>query len=518
MALTRRTGARFEATIWPGFVDALTALLLILMFVLSIFMIVQFSLRETVTGQTETIRTQEDELTAQATQIDRLSSQLAELADVLSLERAGREAAEAEAGELRSTLTDAQAEADRLDAALAAMTRARAEAEARTQELTGELAQTVDARDALAASLAAAREEIDEQTEAARLAAAKREAMEALIAELNASREQQDDEIAKLRGTEAEAQARLAEARESLTAEEEARALEAAAAEALRRRLEGSEAELDAMTLALESARKEAEETLTLLAAAEAAKRKLEQDQGQTESELSQAEALRRIAESELAEAEERTAEEARKAALLNQQVGALRDQLGSLQALLDDAAERDRSQKVQIAELGQKLNAALAQKVSELSRFRSEFFGRMREVLGGRSDIRVVGDRFVFQSEVLFAPGSSELNPAGIAELAKLGSVLSEVSKNIPEGLDWILRVDGHTDSTPVRGGGPFANWELSQARALSVVRYLVEEEGVPPERLAATGFGEYQPIEEGDSPDILARNRRIEFKFTER
>ncbi|MCL5778998.1 peptidoglycan -binding protein [Limibaculum sp. FT325] len=518
MALTRRSGARFEATIWPGFVDAMTALLLILMFVLSIFMIVQFSLRETVTGQTETIRTQEDEIAQQESEIDSLSSQLAALADVLSLERAGRAAAEAEAGELRSTLTESRTEADRLTAALAAMTEARMAAEAKAAELSGELSQTVDARDALAAALAAARGEIDAQAEAARLAAARREAMEALIADLErgkAEAEQQGalraDEIERLRAAEAEVRAQL-------SAEEQARLVEAAAAEALRRRLENSEAELDAMTLALESARKEAEETLTLLAAAEAAKRKLEAETGETASALSQAEALRRIAESELAQAEARSVEEARKAELLNQQVRALRDQLGSLQALLDDAADRDRSQKVQIAELGQRLNAALAQKVSELSRFRSEFFGRMREVLGGRGDIRIVGDRFVFQSEVLFDVGSSELNPAGIAELAKLGQVLREVSQNIPEGLDWILRVDGHTDATPIRGRGSFGNWELSQARALSVVRYLVEQEGVPPERLAATGFGEFQPIAEGDSPEALARNRRIEFKFTER
>ncbi|MDT8344480.1 MAG: peptidoglycan -binding protein [Thermohalobaculum sp.] len=518
MALTRRSGARFEATIWPGFVDAMTALLLILMFVLSIFMIVQFSLRETVTGQTEKIRTQESEITAQESEIDSLSSQLAQLAEVLSLERAGRAAAETEAGELRATLSETQTEADRLNAALAAMTRARTAAETRAEALSGELAQTVDARDALAASLVAARGEIDAQTEAARLAAARREAMEALIAELEQGRvalegqtAEQAQELARLRAAEAEARA-------SLSAEEQARALEAAAAEALRRRLENSTAELDAMTLSLEQARKEAEETLTRLAAAEAAKLKLEAETSQTASALSDAEALRRIAEREVAQAEARTAEEARRAALLNQQVAALRDQLGSLQSLLDDASSRDRNQKVQIAELGQRLNAALAQKVSELARFRSEFFGRMREVLGGRGDIRIVGDRFVFQSEVLFATGSAELNPQGIAELAKLGAVLREVSGNIPKGLDWILRVDGHTDATPIRGAGPFANWELSQARALSVVRYLIETEGVPPERLAATGFGEFQPIAEGDTPEARARNRRIEFKFTER
>jgi chemotaxis protein MotB len=139
--------------------------------------------------------------------------------------------------------------------------------------------------------------------------------------------------------------------------------------------------------------------------------------------------------------------------------------------------------------------------------------------VLAGRQDIRRVGDRFVFQSEVLFAPGSAELGPAGQAEIAKLGNVLREVAGDIPEDVNWILRIDGHTDKIPVSGRGRYRdNWELSQARALSVVKFLIEHENVPPNRLAAVGFGEFQPVDDGDTPEALARNRRIEFKFTER
>ena len=229
--------------------------------------------------------------------------------------------------------------------------------------------------------------------------------------------------------------------------------------------------------------------------------------------------ALRRLAESELSKARAQTLEEQKQVALLNAQTRELREQLGGLQALLDDSEKRDTDSQVQIAKLGERLNAALAQKVGELARFRSVFFEKMERVLGGRQDIQRVGDRFVFQSEVLFAAGSAELGPEGQGELAKLGEVLREVVGEIPEDLNWILRIDGHTDKTALGGRGRYRdNWELSQGRALSVVKYLVEREKVPPSRLAAAGFGEFQQVDDGDTPEALARNRRIEFKFTER
>ncbi|MBM21658.1 MAG: hypothetical protein CMN87_16765 [Stappia sp.] len=203
---------------------------------------------------------------------------------------------------------------------------------------------------------------------------------------------------------------------------------------------------------------------------------------------------------------------------LLNQQISALRRQIGALESALEASESRDRESQTKIADLGRRLNVALAQRVQELSRYRSDFFGRLREILSQRSDIRVVGDRFVFQSEVLFSSGEDTINPAGEAELKKLADAVKEPAVQIPDEINWVLRVDGHTDARPLSGTGRFRNnWELSAARAISVVRYLIDQ-GVDPERLVAAGFGEFQPLEEGDDPEALARNRRIELKLTER
>jgi chemotaxis protein MotB len=589
MALARRSGGRPETNTWPGFVDAMTALLLILMFVMSIFMIVQFTMAEKITGQSK--------------ELDDLTLQLAGLADVLALERDRSAELETEVGALQSNLSAQRAEADRLNAAMAALVQAHDQAQARNADLENTLAETVTAREALEAALASSRSEMDAATEAARLAAARREALEAMIADLNAKGEEREAELSLIAAERASAVAlleqfkteqaerdaaltarevelaeieaertaalalitqletdndalaavrealeaekealgienqsleeqrrevealraaaleRLAALETQLTEEQEARLLEAAAAEALRRKLETGAAELDAMTLALETARKEAEDTLTLLAAAEAAKLALEGQLEDGGAAIDRELALRRLAESELAKAEAQTIEEQKRVALLNAQTRELREQLGGLQALLDDAEQRDADNQIQIAKLGDRLNQALAQKVGELARFRSVFFEKMEQVLGGRQDIQRVGDRFVFQSEVLFAPGSANLGPAGQAELAKLGEVLREVAGEMPDDLNWILRIDGHTDKIPVGGNRRYRdNWELSQARALSVVKYLVERENVPPHRLAAAGFGEFQSVDDGDTPEALAKNRRIEFKFTER
>jgi chemotaxis protein MotB len=203
---------------------------------------------------------------------------------------------------------------------------------------------------------------------------------------------------------------------------------------------------------------------------------------------------------------------------LLNQQISALRRQIGALESALEASESRDRESQTKIADLGRRLNVALAQRVQELSRYRSDFFGRLREILSQRSDIRVVGDRFVFQSEVLFSSGEDTINPAGRAELEKLADAVKELAVQIPDEINWVLRVDGHTDARPLSGTGRFRNnWELSAARAISVVRFLIDQ-GVDPERLVAAGFGEFQPLEEGDDAEALARNRRIELKLTER
>ncbi len=203
---------------------------------------------------------------------------------------------------------------------------------------------------------------------------------------------------------------------------------------------------------------------------------------------------------------------------LLNQQISALRKQIGALEQALDVADTRDRESNTKIADLGRRLNVALAQRVQELNRYRSDFFGRLREILSDRENIRIVGDRFVFQSEVLFPVGSDIINAASQEELKKLAGALIELQKEIPPEINWVLRVDGHTDNTPLSGTGRFAdNWELSSARATSVVKFLIEN-GVPANRLVAAGFGEFQPLDASNTPEARDKNRRIELKLTER
>src|SRR5436305_2041694 len=202
---------------------------------------------------------------------------------------------------------------------------------------------------------------------------------------------------------------------------------------------------------------------------------------------------------------------------VLNQQISALRRQLAALEEALDASEKRDRESQGRIADLGSRLNVALAQRVQELSRYRSEFFGRLRAILGNRPDIRVVGDRFVFQSEVFFDTGQATLLPEGRAELDTVANALIELDKKIPPEIAWVLRVDGHTDVRPVNGANFKSNWDLSAARAISVVQYLISL-GVPAQRLVAAGFGEFQPLDTANTEEAYKRNRRIELKLTER
>ncbi len=484
MALTRRSGQRFQANIWPGFVDAMTALLLVLMFVLSIFMIVQFMLRETISGQ--------------ETELNELNAEVAALAQALGLE---------------------QMDNARLSDQVSAM--------------GFQLTQMQDENAAQQAMIATLNLQLDDKTQALDAAALQITEFEARVAALVAQ------------NTEVEA----------------ARAAAQASADTLRDRLENAEDEITAMTLSLEEQRRQAEETLTLLAAAQAAQKKLDADLTEAmaaklaaEAQIDRDAALLAVANSALEDEEAKSAEASRKVALLNQQLAALRAQLTSLQGLLDEARARDAASNVQIEALGTQLNAALAQAASEqrrraeleeaerirleeearrlaeeaealaeqaqdLENYRSEFFGRLREVLADREGVRVVGDRFVFSSEVLFPVASATLAPEGQAQIANVVNILQEIADEIPAGIDWIIRVDGHTDNVPLSGGGRFQdNWELSQARALSVVRYMTDTLGFPPERLAATGFGEYQPVNADNTEEARAQNRRIELKLTER
>lgn len=534
MRLSRRRDA---SMIWPGFVDAVTTLLMVLMFILTIFTVMQSVLRETITTQ--------------GGELDALTQQVAQLADALGLERARADSLAAEVGSLSASLVAAQAEGarqanqiDTLSAQLASKSADLANAETRIASFETQVASLLAERDAargqvgsltasledlkraqaklitdkeaLDLALAKARDEIDATTEAARLAAAQREALEALLADLRAKSSTDT--------------AALSTAQTALSEAEAARLVDAAALQALRDKLQSSDDALAAMTLALEEQRKRAEETLTLLAAAET----------DAARAATTREAMLAAAEKALSAEESKTVDAARKLALLNEQIAALRGQLGALQAMLDTSAAKDAEAKVQIDALGSQLNAALAQVASEqkkraeleaaerkrleaenldLARFRSEFFGQLREVLAGREGVRIVGDRFVFSSEVLFTAGSAELAPEGRAQIAGVVATLNDVAGQIPPSIDWIIRVDGHTDAIPLSGNGAFAdNWQLSQARALSVVRFMQNDLGFAPNRLAATGFGEYQPVAEGQSPEALAQNRRIELKLTER
>jgi chemotaxis protein MotB len=250
--------------------------------------------------------------------------------------------------------------------------------------------------------------------------------------------------------------------------------------------------------------------------------------------------ALLAQAEATLADEKAVSAEAQRQTELLNQQVAELRAQLGNLQALLDDAVARDAARSVELQSLGSELNTALARVAAEerrraeleaaerkrleeesknLAQYRSEFFGRLRDLLGNQEGVRIEGDRFVFSSEVLFGPGSAVLSQDGQGEIAKVAGILRSVVDEIPAEIDWVIRVDGHTDNVPLSGFGAFAdNWELSQARALSVVKYMVNFLGIAPDRLAANGFGQYQPVAEGNTEAARAQNRRIELKFTEK
>ena len=202
---------------------------------------------------------------------------------------------------------------------------------------------------------------------------------------------------------------------------------------------------------------------------------------------------------------------------ILNQQIAALRRQLAAVEDALNATESRDRDAQTKIADLGNRLNVALAQKVQELARYRSDFFGRLRDILGSRPGVRVVGDRFVFQSEVLFESGAALLNPAGRGELDTLANAALDLEREIPPDLPWVLRVDGHTDKRPIQSPQFRSNWDLSASRAIAVVQYLVTK-GVQPAHLVAAGFGEFQPIDPGDSEDAMRRNRRIELKLTER
>jgi chemotaxis protein MotB len=342
MALARTRRSDSGMNYWPGFVDALSTLILGIIFLLTVFVVMQFYLQQEMAGKD--------------TALGRLSAQIAQLTELLSLEKAGKLNLEEQLAQLRASLASAESDRDRLSGLY----------------------------EAAGAGLADARSKISELT-------------------------------------------------------------------------------------------------------------------GQVEGE-------KRITGSALAQVE-----------MLNQAIAALRRQLAALEEALNASEKKDQDAQSKIADLGQRLNLALAQRVQELTKFRSEFFGRLRAILGNRPDVRVVGDRFVLQSEVFFDTGKADLLPAGRAELDKVATAIVDLDKQIPSEIAWVLRVDGHTDVRPISGPSFKSNWDLSAARAIAVVQFLIGK-GVSPQRLVAAGFGEFQPLETEKTDDAYRRNRRIEFKLTER
>lgn len=425
--------SRNTVNIWPGYVDALATLLLVFVFVLTVFMLAQSVLTDVLTGRERTLA--------------RLEARLTELGEMLSMEARRRESLEEQLSvsiQQRATLQD-------------------------------ELAEALDRAERLERELLVAGDTIEEEREVAREQALVLASLQQDIDALRRLRDQLEDEIGDL----AAALDRAEE--EAGAARDRSMALEAELADAeertrlAQRELEEREVRLRELRLLTEEQRRAIEE----------------------ERQLSEA-ALSRI--------DRLTAEAA-----------ALREQLRRVASALQLAETRVAEQDVEIADMAERLNLLLVERVQELSRYRSEFFGRLREVLGDREDIRIVGDRFLFQSELFFATGSAELGEPGRAQLDQVADTLLTIAEEIPEDLPWIMQVEGHTDRRPISTAEFPSNWQLSTARAQSIVDYLITR-GVPAQRLSAAGFAEYHPVDDRDTPDALRRNRRIELRLTSR
>ena len=390
-AISRRRGGGGADYIWPGYVDALTTLLMVLIFLLSLFSVAQFTLSNA--------------LTSRDNAIDQLGKQLGDLASQLALEKTAGQNLQTQLERLTLQLREAQGERDRKGEELAGL---KIERDQLSERLTSMLAE----RDRLSTAL-------QSQTRDA----------ETKAADLQAEIERQRTELTRLAAS---------------------------------------------------------------LAAANNEKGKLFGD---------------------LTEEQKLSAEQKAAVVRLTAELAQVKEELARLNKALDASDVKSKEQQAQIVDLGQKLNRALASKVEELARYRSEFFGKLREALSGQRDVQIVGDRFVFQSEVLFPSASAQLQPAGEKQLAAVAQRLMDIASHIPKDINWVLQVDGHTDDRPIRNAPYATNWELSAARAIAVVKFL-HSEGIPNERLVAAGYGEYQPLSAVDT----ARNRRIELKLTSR
>ncbi|HEY4173553.1 MAG TPA: peptidoglycan -binding protein [Rhodopila sp.] len=418
---------------WPGYVDALSTLLMVIIFVLLVFVLAQAFLTVALSGRSH--------------QLDKANQQLSALADALSLEKGKTADLQVSVSQLSRQLAESGAARDKLTAQMADATlRVQAATVANTR-LQSQLTTANGQASTAQAQLADAQNQLAE--------------MKKQIAELDRTVSVDKDTL----------QAKLSDL---ATLTNQAKALAA-----LRDELE-------------QQAENAAGRALTELQRRQAVELQLGDEKKLGDSARAQI-------------------------ALLNQQIQQLKDQLSAIAASLDVAQQQGKAKDVQIANLGQKLNVALAAKVEELQQYRSEFFGKLRTLLANRSGITIVGDRFVFQSEVLFPVGSADLTQAGVAQMTTLAVTIKDIATQIPSDLHWVLRVDGHTDPQPLKGGQFASNWELSAGRAITVVKLLIAD-GVPADHLAATAFGEYQPFGPGDTPDAYAKDRRIELRLTDR
>jgi chemotaxis protein MotB len=492
-ALSSRRAGRNRDLTWPGFVDALATLLMVIIFLLMIFVIAQVFLGFQLSGRDEALK--------------KLNAEVAELADLLSIERSNNDELRNNVASLSQTLETITSERDDLRIQITSLAglidNVTAERDALAADLSSMTQQAENARSEatrLAAELQASQEQLEQQRLELAAIAEKAELTEAERARLEAALASEQDEQARLRDEMAAA---------ALSARQERERLEKLLEEAK----QTITADKEAIELQLREVAR-LQNDVTLLTAL----RDDLQTQIRDMAEMIEQEKREKADAEDRFLKEQELSESARaQVALLNQQIAAMRRELAQLNLTLEASERLSEEQKVEIASLGERLNRALASKVEELNRYRSEFFGRLREVLGGQRGIRIAGDRFVFQSEVLFETGSAELGAEGKVQLAAFAETLNEIRQRIPDDLDWILRVDGHTDRVPIATSRYPSNWELSTARAVSVVKFLTEV-GVPAEHLAATGFGEFQPIDTADDEIAYRRNRRIELKLTQR
>ena len=559
--LTRRSGERFTANIWPGFVDAMTAILLILMFILSIFMIVQSVLRDTISSQKIELDEQQSELSQLGNNLEdlknelgMLSSEKSKLQTLSNEQKAQLTAQETELQEkinlltrLRNDMKVAETKITDFKSQVASLIAKRLELNEKLKIEKKKTSKEVSNREAAELALAAARDTISQKISKEKMMAASNEALEQLIQKLKLENQSLENLTEKKATELSMVKEKMKAINEDLTDAEKQRVMEQYAIRNLQENLLEKKEELALITLTIEEERKKALETLKLLAASREAQKILKEQAAKFEKKLLGSDNILKEKDLALREArlrlsvqEEKAKASMQEVANLTLQTNSLKERLKELTGILDTTIEKDFSNNVEIKSLGAKLNAALAKVASEqkiraqleekerkrletetknLREYRSVFFGRLKKILGDIEGIDVVGDRFVFSSEVLFDRGSADIGMAGKVQLDTISNVLKDISKKIPKDINWVLRVDGHTDKTPVSQNSVFNdNWELSQARSLSVVKYMINTHKIDPKRMSAAGFGEHQPISFSNSKEALAKNRRIEFKLTER